>query len=95
MVSIMKIMMIMALLVIGVNARTINECKKSVCKSVCHPDHSSVECGDCLLKWAYPPPSEIKTDQRTLCLKRCAADCVPNYSCYRRCIEDCPKPALI
>lgn len=55
MVSIMKTMMIMALLVIGMNAMSIDECKRTVCKSHCHPTYSSVECGDCLLRCAYSP----------------------------------------
>lgn len=56
MASIMKIMMIMVLLVIGANALSIDECKKTTgCQNQCDLFYRSVVCGDCLLQCAYPP----------------------------------------
>lgn len=55
MASIMKIMMSMALLVIGVNAMSIDECKRTTgCQNQCDLFYRSVACGDCLLQCAYP-----------------------------------------
>ncbi|KAL0878398.1 hypothetical protein Bca101_028104 [Brassica carinata] len=93
MVSIMKTMMIMALLVIGMNAMSIDECKRTVCKSHCHPTYSSVECGDCLLRCAYSP-SASKIDPRALCLRNCDVACQPDNNCYQRCIKHCPPASI-
>ncbi|XP_018438812.1 uncharacterized protein LOC108811265 [Raphanus sativus] len=87
MASIMKIMMSMALLVIGVNAMSIDECKRTTgCQNQCDLFYRSVACGDCLLQCAYPL-STSKIDKRALCFRNCDVARRPHNNCYQRCIE--------
>lgn len=54
MATIMKTMMIIALLVIGVSAETVPEfCKRTMCKTKCQ-DFKSSGCADCILGCAWP-----------------------------------------
>ncbi|CAH8256710.1 unnamed protein product [Arabidopsis lyrata] len=92
MVSIMKIMMIIALLVIGVSAKTVEQCKRTTCETKCH-DSKSFGCSDCLLRCAFPG-SDSKIDQRALCIKNCDVGCGPSQDCYQRCIKRCPSPLI-
>lgn len=56
MVSFMKMMMIMAFLVMSVNAKTTEECRQTTCKSYCKVE--SADCSDCILRCAFPGGNE-------------------------------------
>ncbi|CAN8253855.1 unnamed protein product [Cochlearia groenlandica] len=87
MVSVMKTMILMALLVMCVRGKTVEQCKKTTCKTQCK-DVDSFVCADCLVKCAFPG-SANKIDQRALCLQNCNVGCGPDNDCYKRCIKQC------
>ncbi|KAL9309906.1 hypothetical protein AtEden1_Chr1g0055811 [Arabidopsis thaliana] len=94
MVSIMKIMMIMVLLVVGVSAKTVEECKRTTCATKCR-DSKSFACSDCIIHCAFPGSESKISQPRALCLRNCDVGCRPNNTCYQRCIKHCPPQSLI
>ncbi|EOA33305.1 hypothetical protein CARUB_v10021329mg [Capsella rubella] len=92
--SVMKTMLVLALLVIAVSAETaVERCRRTTCETKCK-DSKSFGCSDCLLRCAIPGGGS-KIDQRALCLKNCDVGCGPSNDCYQRCIKRCPSTLMI
>ncbi|CAA7052437.1 unnamed protein product [Microthlaspi erraticum] len=90
MVSFLKIVMIMALLVMSVNAKTIPECKQTACKEICN-DTQSMVCFRCVFDCAYPGSvgnfGSIKQDMK--CYRKCEETCLFDEDCYEKCTRKC------
>ncbi|ESQ29718.1 hypothetical protein EUTSA_v10024020mg [Eutrema salsugineum] len=95
--SMIKITMMMALVVMGVTAKTVIECQETDCKSQCQI-MNNLACNACVFGCASPPSFQYsdtkanEVDQRVICWRNCDVGCGTDNACHERCKKSCGYP---
>ncbi|XP_010414983.1 PREDICTED: uncharacterized protein LOC104701051 [Camelina sativa] len=95
--SMIKIMMMMALVIMGVRAKTLTECRETDCKYVCaNKGMSTKACSKCVLRCSTASDKRTNdVDQRVICYRNCDVGCGTDNACHERCNKSCGYPPLM
>ncbi|XP_010480246.1 PREDICTED: uncharacterized protein LOC104758969 [Camelina sativa] len=95
--SMIKIMMMMALVIMGVKAKTVTECRETDCKYFCANNGMSTKaCSECVFRCSTASDKRTNdVDQRVICYPNCDVGCGTDNACHERCKKSCGYPPLM